>query len=167
METIEIPVYIPKEPTTKLPAALKDALAVQEGLSCPFYYAGVEAVEELTRYENINASEKVLQDTFAFAHDSEWVLILDSDVVLHMNSLREVYDWAVAEKKDAVAIHTKFVRMGDMDHVCCAALLLKRALWQKVDYMAMPKEDPCSAYARAYDGLCYHPTVTAGELGHS
>ena len=119
--------------------ALNGTLFAPYELGFPRLVCGIEA-GWLPREFRINLSRDLCQRKYMshYMRDYEWVLLMDSDVVIN-NECFEKLRANAATGKTACAD----TKPGEKSHVVCACALVHRTDYIKVDYLDKPTECQC------------------------
>ena len=119
--------------------ALNGTLFAPYTLGLPRLVCGTEA-GWLPREFRINLSRDLCQRKYMshYMRDYEWVLLMDSDVVIDVDCLSKLK--AQARLGNTACADTK---EGKKSHVICACALVHRTDYIKVDYLTKPTECQC------------------------
>lgn len=100
--------------------------------------------EERDREININLNRHETQQLFIKTHDchqSDDILLLDSDVLTDKDALDTFYAHYVYNARKPLAVDTKeFIFEG---HVCCACCLVPYDTYRAINYLDKPDECQC------------------------
>ena len=125
--------------TIVITPALNGTLLAPYELGLPRLVCGIEA-GWLPREFRINLSRDLCQRKYMshYMRDYEWILLMDSDVVIDVDCFAKLKAQAGIGK--TACADTK---EGKKSHVICACALVHRTDYIKVDYLSKPTECQC------------------------
>jgi hypothetical protein len=114
------------------------------------------------REESININRHKLRETLPA---STLVVLLDSDVVIPPNGVWTAVNFLQEYGADCVAIDTKGARLTDPGHVRCAFAVIRRDVYERIDFMHEPEYCQCSKIAKVCRPV-WHPWLDTHEVTH-